>query len=159
MAWNHIKLQVDRGHSECHFVEGDQLFLHLKPYNQTSLKAYHYHKLAPKFYGPYTILKCMGLVAYKLSLPSDSNLHPIFHVSWLKKVIGTRYHIQTNLPELDEEGSIWLHPQTILDECKRLLCQHTIKEFLVQWKDTQPEDDTWELASIMQQFLHLKPRG
>jgi hypothetical protein len=47
----------------------------------------------------------MGLVAYKLSLPSHSKLHLVFHVSCLKKVIGTKFQTQTSLLELDEEGS------------------------------------------------------
>jgi hypothetical protein len=53
----------------------------------------------------------MGHVAYQLSLPNHSKIHHVFHVSFLKKVIGTKCQTQTNLPELDEEGSIWLQPQ------------------------------------------------
>jgi hypothetical protein len=133
------------------------VFLRLQPYKQTSLKAEHCQKLAPKFYGPCAILKCMGLVAYHLALPSDSKLHPVFHVSCLKKVIVTNCQTQTSLPELDEKGSIWLQPQAILDQRERRLCQCTIKEVLVQWKDTTPEDATWEPTTILQQFPNLKP--
>ena len=82
----------------------------------------------------------MGQVAYQLDLPSQSKLHPVFHVSCLKKVIGTRCQIQTNLPELAEEGSIWLQPEAVLDQRKRHLRQRTIKEVLVQWKDMTPTD-------------------
>jgi hypothetical protein len=53
----------------------------------------------------------VGQVAYQLALPNNSKLDPIFHVSCLKKVIGAKFQIQTNLPELVEEGSIWLHPE------------------------------------------------
>jgi hypothetical protein len=84
------------------------VFLRLQPYKQTSLKADHCQNLVPKFYGPYTILNCVGQVAYKLSLPIHLKLHPFFHVSCLKKVIGAKFQIQTNLLELAEEGSIWL---------------------------------------------------
>jgi hypothetical protein len=101
MAQNCMKQQADQGHSECQFVEGDKVFLRLQPYKKTSLKFEHCHKLTPKFYGPYSIL-------------SDSKLHHVFHVSCLKKVIGTKFQTQTRLPELDEEGSIWLHPQESL---------------------------------------------
>jgi hypothetical protein len=106
MAQNRMKQQENQGRFECHFVEGDQVFLRLKPYKKTSLKAHHFHKLAPKLYGPYTVLKRVGSMAYKLALPNHSKLHPIFHVSCLNKVIGTKCQTQTSLPELDEEGSI-----------------------------------------------------
>jgi hypothetical protein len=86
----------------------------------------------PKFYGPYIVLKRVGQVEYQLALPSQSKLHHVFHVSCLKKVIGTRCQIQTNLPELVEEGSIWLHPKAVLDKREHRLCQRTIKEVLVQ---------------------------
>jgi hypothetical protein len=98
---------------------------------QTSLKAKHCQKLVHKFYGPYTVLKHVGQVTYHLALPSHSKLHLVFHVSCLKKVIGTRCQIQTNLPELAKEGSIWLHLEAILDQCERHLHPRTIKEVLV----------------------------
>jgi hypothetical protein len=152
-----MKQQADQGCSEHQFAEGDQVFLRLQPYKQNSLKAEHCQKLAPKFYGPYIVLKRLGQFTYQLALPSQSKLHPFFHVSCLKKVIGIRYQIQTNLPKLAEEGSIWLQPEVVLDQRECHLHQRTIKEVLVQWKDTTPADATWELATILQQFPHLKP--
>jgi hypothetical protein len=133
MAQNCIKKQADQGRSERQFAEGDQVFLRMQSYKQTSLKAEHCQKLVPKFYGPYTILKHVGQVAYQLSLPSHLRLHPVFYVLCLKKVIGTKCQIQTNLPELAKEGSIWLQPQAVLDQRECLLRQRTIKEVIVQW--------------------------
>jgi hypothetical protein len=46
--------------------------------------------MAHKFYGPYTVLKHLGQVAYQLDFPISSKLHPIFHVACLKKMIGTK---------------------------------------------------------------------
>ena len=60
MEQNHMKQQVDQGRSEHQFAEGDQVFLRLQPYKQNSLKVEHCQKLAPKFYGPYTVLKGLG---------------------------------------------------------------------------------------------------
>jgi hypothetical protein len=135
------------------------VFLRLQPYKKNSLKVDHYQKMAPKFYGPYTILKHVGKVAYQLALLNHSKIHPVFHVSFLKKVIGTKCQTQTNLPKLDEEGSIWLQPQAILDQHERRLRQRTIKEVLVQWKDRILAYATWEPTTIMQHFPHLKPGG
>ena len=49
-----------------------------------------------------------------------------------------------------EEGSIWLQPEVVLDQRERHLCQRTIKEVLVQWKDMTPVDATKEPATILQ---------
>ena len=150
MAQNRMKQQADQGRSERQFAEGDQVFLRLQPFKQTSLKAEQCQKLAPKFYGPYIVLKHMGQVAYQLALPSQSKLHPVFHVSCLKKVIGTRCQLQTNLLELAKEGSIWLQPKAILDQRERRMRQRTIEEVLIQWKYMIPVDATWEPTTILQ---------
>jgi hypothetical protein len=90
MAQNHMKQQTNEGNSEFQFPEGDQVFLHLQPYKKTSLKGEQCQKLAPKFYGPYTILKRVGHVAYRLAFPNAYKIHIVFCVSFLKKVIGTK---------------------------------------------------------------------
>ena len=53
---------------------------------------------------------------------------------------------------MDEEGSIWLQPEQVLDTRDKHLRGRMIKEVLVKWKDTSPEDATWEPATILQQF-------
>ncbi|KAH0754748.1 hypothetical protein KY290_025018 [Solanum tuberosum] len=46
-------------------------------------------KLSPRFIGPYQILRRVGRVAYELDLPNElAIVHPIFHVSILKKCVG-----------------------------------------------------------------------
>jgi hypothetical protein len=55
MDQNRMKQQADQGRLECQIVEGDHVFLRLQPYKQTSLKAEHCQKLAPKFFGPYSV--------------------------------------------------------------------------------------------------------
>ena len=54
-------------------------------------------------------------MAYKLEFPASSQVHPIFHVSFLKKVIGNKIPVQTILLELEEEGKIILEPEAITD--------------------------------------------
>jgi hypothetical protein len=66
MAQNSMKQQADQHHSERVFQEGDQVFLRLQPYKKTSLKAQGHHKLAPKFYGPYQIIKRIGLCGLQI---------------------------------------------------------------------------------------------
>eukprot|EP00253_Pinus_taeda_P017743 PITA_17743 len=88
------------------------------------------------------------------------NLHQAqncFHVSCLKKVIGNNCRVQTSIPELDEEESIWLQPEQVLDTRDKHLRGRIIKEVLVKWKDTSPDDATWDPATILQQFPQLQP--
>jgi hypothetical protein len=109
-----MKQQADQHHSERSFDVGDWVFLRLQPYKQMSLKqAKKDNKLSPKYYGPYKVLQNIGTMAYKLELPASSRVHPVFHVSCLKKVIGDKLPVQTILSELDEEGKIILEPEAI----------------------------------------------
>ena len=127
MAQNRIKKQVDQHCSKWVFQEGDQVFLIPQPYKETSLKSHGYHNLAPKFYGPYKIIKNIGSVAYKLALPVTSKIHLVFHVSYLNKVVGQNCRVQTILPKLDEEGSLWLQPESIINVCEHHFHGITIK--------------------------------
>ena len=157
MARNHMKQQVDHHRSECTFQVGDMGFLHLQPYKQSSLKLKGHKKLAPNFYGPYKVLQNIGSVAYKLELPPSSRIHPVFHVSYLKKLIDSNIRAQIVLPELDNEGSIILEPNGILNKRTHHLHSRSITKVLIQWHDIQPEDATWEpLLQIQKQFPHLK---
>ena len=99
MAQNHMKQQADQHHSERSFEVGDWVFLRLQSYKHMSLKqAKKDNKLSPKYYGPYKVLQKIGTMAYKLELPASSQVHPVFHVSCLKKVIGDKISVQTIFP-------------------------------------------------------------
>jgi hypothetical protein len=114
MAQNCMKQQADQHRSEKSFEVGNWVFLRIQPYKQMSLKqANKDNKLSPKYYVPYKVLQKIGTMAYKLEFPASSRVHPVLHVSCLKKVIGDNIPVQTIFPELDEEGKIILEPKAI----------------------------------------------
>jgi ribosomal protein L21E len=86
-AQQRMKSQADKHRVERQFKEGDQVYLKLQPYVQTSLGNRSNQKLSYKYFGPYTVLQRVGAVAYKLQLPVGSKIHPIVHVSLLKQAL------------------------------------------------------------------------
>ena len=67
------------------------------------------------------MLQKIGTMAYKLDLSASSRVHPIFHVSCLKKVIGENLPVQKIFPEPDEEGKIILEPEAVMEIRNRQL--------------------------------------
>ena len=101
------------------------------------------------------MLQNIGSMDYKLELPGYARVHPIFHVSYLKKVISGKIPVQMILLELDEEGHIILDPEEITEIRTRLLQNQSIPEYLIKWKNLPMEDSTWEDEPFIQQYPEL----
>ena len=100
------------------------------------------NKLSPKYYGPYKVLQNIGSMVYKLELPTSSWVHPVFHVSYLNKVIGEKLPFQKILLELDEEGKIILEPEEITEIRTTKLRNWSVPEYLIRWNKFSTEDST-----------------
>ena len=55
-------------------------------------------KLAPRYVGPYTIVKIINPSALRLQLPSSLKVHPVFHVSQVKPVADSNLSPPTPAP-------------------------------------------------------------
>lgn len=73
---------------EVEYNINDIVYLKISPYKLKKLAKRVNQKLSPRYYRPYEITKKIGQVAYDLKLPEDIKIHPIFHVSLLKKVVA-----------------------------------------------------------------------
>uniref|UniRef100_A0A2N9FC87 RNA-directed DNA polymerase n=1 Tax=Fagus sylvatica TaxID=28930 RepID=A0A2N9FC87_FAGSY len=155
-AQERMKLQTDKHRQERVFQVGDWVYLRLQPFKQRSMHQ-KMGKLAPKFYGPYQILQRIGAVAYKLDLPTDARIHPVFHVSCLKMKLGQSILPLPQLPPMDAGGQLTPEPAQVLHSRNINTRRHKGgTEVLVQWTGTSKADATWEsLHQLQKQFPHL----
>jgi hypothetical protein len=114
-AQERMKQLYDEKHQEDEFVEGEWVFLKLHPYRQASVYLRKNTKLSARFYGPFQIIKKISPVAYKLDLPQGSRIHPVFHVSLLKRHLGSKHLDCPHLPEVLEDGRMSPKPQAVLE--------------------------------------------
>ena len=63
-------------------------------------------KLAPRFFGPYQIVKKVVQVAYQLLQPPGSLIHDVFHISMLRKHHGQVTQPSINLPRVFSTSTI-----------------------------------------------------
>lgn len=148
-AQNRMKVYADQARTEREFSVGDRVYLKLQPYKQNSLALRKHLKLSSRYYGPYTILQRIGQVAYKLDLPPGSKIHPVFHVSLLKKYVGKAVLTQPNLPQTTDDGVFHLSPSAVLDRREVLRGKDSIAQLLIQWGDETSELFSWEDAKFM----------
>lgn len=145
-----MKLAADKRRRDESYEVGEQVFVKLQPYRQKSLASRPFDKLAARFYGPFPITQRIGKVAYKLQLPSYSKIHPVFHVSQLKRAVGTT-PASTILPEqLAPDLELIAVPEALLDVRQKTKGDPGALEVLMKWQGHQPFEATWEDMFAMQ---------
>jgi hypothetical protein len=153
-AQERMKLQADRNRSERHLEIGGMVYLKLQPYRHTSLSIHRCLKLRSKYYGPLRVLEKIGNTSYKLLLPDRCKLHPTFHVSQLKKHMGSKAIPTPHLPQLNPDGTILIAPKAILDRKLIPRVQGSISipvaQWLIKWENLPANQATWEDASFIQ---------
>jgi Chromo (CHRromatin Organisation MOdifier) domain len=90
------------------------------------------------------VLERIGKVAYKLNLPPSSLIHPVFHVSQLKKKLEPTIQPHLIHPLVGRQGELKLEPVAILDRRMIKKNNQPMVEILVQWFNLHAEDATWE---------------
>ena len=118
---------------------------------QSSLADCANQKLAFKFFGPFRIIERIGSVAYRLEIPASSSIHPVFHVSQLKKAVGGHHIVEKNL----SLSSIrWSIPEKILQRRSIFKGAVPVCQGLIKWSQLPSSLSTWEdLDYLHQQFL------
>lgn len=142
-AQQRMKNQADKNRSERQFSVGDWVYLRLQPYVQTSVAPRASQKLGFRFFGPYLILQKVGNVAYKLQLPASARIHPVVHVSQLKKAIADPSAVSTDLPVMYTQMQV-VQPSRI---CGSRMIRHggkQIPQVQLEWEGISSSCMRWE---------------
>src|SRR6266851_7122962 len=99
-------------------------------------------KLAPRQHGPFEIEKVMSPVVYRLRLPPQWNIHPIFHASLLTPYVETKEHGEnfTRPPPDMIKGEAEYKVEAI----RAHRYQRRKLQYLIKWKGYPESDNTWE---------------
>lgn len=152
-----MKKQADHKRREVNYQVGNLVLLRLRPYRQSSTKGNSSvsAKLAKRFYGPFQVIERIGPIAYKLKLPDEAKIHPVFHCSKLKPFRGTPTPPSTEtFPSTFVNDQPLISPLAILDH--RRTSPEAPWEVLVQWRGLSPDETSWENWTKLQEEYHLE---
>lgn len=80
-------------------------------------------------------------MAYRLDLPASLAVHPVFHVSQLKKSVGDRHSVTAAPPS---EDVLWSVPERVLQTHTIHKGTPSIAQGLVKWSNLPISLATWE---------------
>ena len=143
IAQSRQKSYADVRKRDVEFSGGDLVYLKASP--MKGVKRFGKNgKLSPCYVGPYRILSRVRKVAYEIELPTDlSSIHPVFHVSLLKKWIGDPA-VLVPLESIDIYDSLSYEeiPVKILDLQIRRLMNKEVPLVKVLWQNQSVEGAT-----------------
>lgn len=94
-------------------------------------------------------------MAYKLLLPQESKIHPVFHVALLKEYHGEIPGTTVSLPDVKAYTEV--APRALVDQ--RVNAASGVVEVLVEWEGVPKSEATWEQLQLLQEafpFIHLE---
>jgi ribonuclease HI len=156
-AQSRQKSYADKRRRELSFEVGDHVYLKVSPIRGTRRFQVR-GKLAPRFIGPFPILKKVGAVAYKIQLPEEmSDVHNVFHVSQLRKCLRVpEEQVVQDTIDLQDDLRYQEVPVKILDTVTRKTRTSTVKLCRVQWSRHSEAEATWEREEALRaEFPHL----
>uniref|UniRef100_A0A0W0F8T0 Reverse transcriptase-rnase h-integrase n=1 Tax=Moniliophthora roreri TaxID=221103 RepID=A0A0W0F8T0_MONRR len=131
------------------FVEGQKVWLEGKNLDF----GYPSKKLLPKREGPFVIDKVMGPVTYRLKLPSQWKIHPIFHAGLLRPYKETEAHGRNFLepPPDIVEGHEEFEIEAIIGHKPLRKPRH----YLVSWKGFDSSHNEWKTKEELEHAMDI----
>lgn len=79
-----------------------------------------------------------------------SNIHNVFHASFLKRALGKHIIPSKKLPLINANEKMVLIPKVSMDVKEMKLRNRSTKEYLIWWEDLLMEDAMWEGPKILE---------
>jgi len=128
-----MKHQADSHRTEKEYAIGDLVYLKQQPHIQSSVAPRSNQKLAFRYYGPFPILQRIGAVAYRLKLPDHAQIHPVVHVSQLKRHVPPQVEVSTDLSTVCTDPDDLVSPVAIVERAFKGVGGATSARVRVQW--------------------------
>lgn len=97
-AQQYMKNQADKKRRDSQFEVGELVLVKLQSYTQHAVALRKIQKLSMCYFGPFDVDARIENVASKLKLPDTAQIHPVFHISLLKKIVGSPSQQYITLP-------------------------------------------------------------
>ena len=115
-------------------------------------------KLQKQFVGAFEVTEKIGQQAYRLSLPADWKIHPVFHIPLLKD--WETADLQEDQPaptgDVPDAEESYYDIERILLWRKVKHGRKFLKEYLILWKGYLVEEATWVQAGQFSNPKQLK---
>ena len=104
-------------------------------------------KLDYKKMGPFCIEKAIGNTAFRLELPLQMKVHPVYHIGWLEYYRDSKDPTRIQIvPEVEEiDGELNWEVREIVDSRQNRRKKHNPIEYLFLWEVYPDEDGTSEV--------------
>lgn len=149
-----MKKQADRKRRHQEYLVGSKVYLKIDP-RQFELPLGTTDRLARRYDGPFLIVERIGQVAYRLKLPEHMHVHPVFHVSMLKREV----------PDMDpNREQVRRGPALVVDrgedETLEAIVSHKDRPnqfgpnrlYFCRWQGQTANDQSWRTAASLWRF-------
>jgi hypothetical protein len=147
-AQERMAQQANKHRRDVKFEVGDKVMLSSKHVKLAGVT----RKFAPRWLGPFEVIKVVNDAAVKLALSAQIKLHPVVHVSLVKHVFEDERWLnrqQPPPPPVIVEGETMWDVEAILKHrtVRRGRSRKEVPQYLVKWEGYPIWECTWEPAS------------